>query len=146
MDRRPDLDSASQLISHLNDLAPDVQRFLLWASLFGGTFKIKDVVHLVDSEETSGDDSEEDIGQRLRLSRGSMNGLQTALAEGWIINKGRDLGAFTHDRYRQAAYNLGEHLQADEIQSMSLKIVSLLLAEPTVDFFQVAERECQAVL
>lgn len=82
-----------QLVSHLNDLPPDVQRFLFWAALFGGVFRIRDIVSLIDSEETSGDDSEDD--NQARLSRGSMNGLQTALAEGWIINRGRDVSAPT---------------------------------------------------
>ena len=174
------------LVSHLHDLAPDVQRFLLWASLFGGTFRIKDVVQLVDEDETfssssSSDSSEEEIStptattDKLPLSRGSMNGLQTALAEGWIINKGRERAAFTHDRYRQAASDLGQDLPAEDVQAMALKvspscaawairpfgrvavaddpvlvlcvqIVSLLLPRQKIDFFQVAERECSPKL
>lgn len=143
----PDALSSQQLVSHLNDLEPDVQRFLLWAALFGGVFRIRDIISLIDSEETSGDDSEDD--QQMRLSRGSMNGLQTALAEGWVINRGRDVSliyclrsreekrssslsslfpfemcAFTHDRYRQAAFNLGDLLPAEEIQGMALKVRS----------------------
>ncbi|KAL7411025.1 hypothetical protein BDY24DRAFT_371574 [Mrakia frigida] len=134
------------LVSHLNDLSYDVQRFLLWAALFGGVFRIRDIIALLDSEETSGDDSEDE--QQMRLSRGSMNGLQTALAEGWIINRGRDMCAFTHDRYRQAAFNLGERLPAEEIQGMALKIVDVLLSEENPDFYQVAEhvRKCIPLL
>ena len=149
------------LVSHLHDLAPDVQRFLLWASLLGTTFRIKDVVQLVDSDETysSGDSSEEEIApvsspggtvstEKLPLSRGSMNGLQTSLAEGWLVNKGRERAAFTHTRYHQAALNLGRHLPAGDVQAMSLKIVMLLLPRPKVDFFQVAEHilKCLSLL
>lgn len=132
------------LVSHLHDLAPDVQRFLLWAAMIGTTFRIKDVVQLVDSDETysSGDSSEEEVtpamtpggtstgemassDEKLPLSRGSMNGLQTSLAEGWLVNKGRERAAFTHTRYHQAALNLGRHLPAGDVQAMSLRVRTL---------------------
>lgn len=53
--------------------------------------------------------------------------------------------AFTHDRYRQAAFNLGELLCAEEIQGMALKIVDVLLSETNPDFFQVAEHVLKCV-
>lgn len=57
-------------------------------------FRAQDVVTLMDQEETSGSDDSEDELRLGRLSRGSINGLQVALAEGWIVNRGREVSGF----------------------------------------------------
>lgn len=54
--------------------------------------------------------------------------------------------AFTHDRYRQAAVNLTESLE--EYETMSLRLVDLMLQRKSTDVFRLAEyvRKCTKLL
>ncbi|CED84388.1 histidine kinase [Phaffia rhodozyma] len=135
----------SFLLQHLNDLPHDVQRFLVWGSFFGGQFRPQDIITLMDQEETSGSDDSEDELRLGRLARGSINGLQVALAEGWLISRGREWVTFAHDRYRQAALNLGLEQVPRDVQMMALKIADLLLASANPDYFQIAEHLLKCV-
>jgi hypothetical protein len=56
--------------------------------------------------------------------RGSMRGLQVATAEGWLIQRARDMCSFAHDRYRQAAQAEAELLPREIVAKMSFKVSS----------------------
>ena len=70
---------------------------------------------MMDWEDSSLDDEEPELHWNIHKavssirdtssssSRGSMRGLQTAIAEGWLTQRARDMCSFAHDRYRQAA-------------------------------------------
>ena len=55
-------------------------------------------------------------------SRGSILGLQLALAEGWISQRARDLCSFSHDRYRQAVLAETENLPPEVRARMSSRV------------------------
>jgi hypothetical protein len=55
-------------------------------------------------------------------SRASIRGLQTALVEGWLVQRARDMCSFAHDRYRQAAQAEIESLPPDSIAKMSFRV------------------------
>ncbi|KAH9075705.1 histidine kinase [Lactarius deliciosus] len=73
-------------------------------------------------------------------TRRSMRGLQIAIAEGWLVQRARDMCSFAHDRYRQAAEAEALNLPSDLIAKMSFRIVSMMLLEPSPDIYQIAER------
>ena len=87
-----------------------------------------------DSSGSSGSDDEMDDMWNLHKavtnlretgsnnSRGSMRGLQMSLAEGWLIQRARDMCSFAHDRYRQAAQAEVDALPADSIAKMSFRV------------------------
>lgn len=116
-----DPNNLSFLISHLKQLPEDGRRYIIWASFFGATFKVTDVALVMERDDvSSGSEAEDDddwsvteVASHLKerdrekekesSNRGSMKGMQVAIAEGWIVNRGRDECSFAHDRYRQAA-------------------------------------------
>jgi hypothetical protein len=53
---------------------------------------------------------------------GSMRGLQSAVAEGWLITRARDMCSFSHDRYRQAAQTEAENLPEEVAAKMSFRV------------------------
>jgi hypothetical protein len=55
-------------------------------------------------------------------SRRSMRGLQIAIAEGWLVQRARDMCSFAHDRYRQAAEAEALSLPDDLIAKMSFRV------------------------
>lgn len=88
-----------------------------------------------DSSGSSGSDSElEDMWNVSKAvtnirdtpngsgSRGSMRGLQTAIAEGWLVQRARDMCSFAHDRYRQAAQAEAEHVPEGSTSKMSFRV------------------------
>lgn len=52
----------------------------------------------------------------------SMQSLQIALSEGWLIQRARDMCSFSHDRYRQAAQAEAETLPPENIAKMSFRV------------------------
>ena len=77
------------------------------------------------SDEESSDDTIYDIKpvssvreSTLSSSRSSMKGLQAAIAEGWLMQRARDMCSFAHDRYRQAAIAEAEKLPQETIEMM----------------------------
>jgi hypothetical protein len=73
------------------------------------------MVHWQDSTMGSVEDDEiqtSDFSKAFRehaqsgSGRESMRGLQIAIQEGWLLQRGRELCSFTHDRYHQAARDL----------------------------------------
>src|SRR5712671_8191329 len=55
-------------------------------------------------------------------NRQSMRGLQIAIAEGWLVQRARDMCSFAHDRYRQAAEAEALSLPDDLIAKMSFRV------------------------
>ncbi|KAH8992121.1 hypothetical protein EDB92DRAFT_1945661 [Lactarius akahatsu] len=150
-----DPNDISYLTSHLRKLPVDARKYLVWASSFGATFKTTDVAAVVDHDSLSGSsgsdlDTEDDRSSSESMSatreksttttRRSMRGLQIAIAEGWLVQRARDMCSFAHDRYRQAAEAEALNLPSDLIAKMSFRIVSMMLLEPSPDIYQIAER------
>ena len=92
---------------------------------------------MMDWEDSSGRSSDDDTDYQtmakdlrdakdnanlMSTTRGSMRGLQKAIQEGWSIQRGRDLCAFAHDRYRQAAQAEAWNLPEGSIPKMSLRV------------------------
>ena len=59
-------------------------------------------------------------------ARSSIKGLQAAIAEGWLVQRARDMCSFAHDRHRQTAVAMAEKLPEGTIASMSLRVGSLI--------------------
>jgi hypothetical protein len=73
----------------------------------------------------------------------SMRGLQTAIDEGWIIQRARDMCSFAHDRYRQAAQAEAASLTEDVVAKMSYRIVLMMISEIPIDVYRIAEHATQ---
>lgn len=142
------------LISRMKELPEEARKYLTWAALFGETFRVTEVALMVDWEDSSGSSGSEDEGDDmwnlhkavsnlrdtgLGAARGSMRGLQMGLAEGWLIQRARDMCSFTHDRYRQAAQAEAEALPEGSIAKMSFRIILMMLQETSVDVYRIAE-------
>ncbi|EJU00931.1 hypothetical protein DACRYDRAFT_116810, partial [Dacryopinax primogenitus] len=125
------------LVTRMREFPEVMQRYVVWGCFFGPAFKITDVAMMMDWEEANGaDDSDSD---ELKSSQRSMQGLQMALAEGWLVHRGRETCAFSHDRFRQAAVAFTEQMPVDVVMSMNLKIALVLLQQANPDYFRVAD-------
>lgn len=51
-----------------------------------------------------------------------MRGLQAAVAEGWLIQRARDMCSFAHDRHYQTAMAMAEAMPEGAVASMSLRV------------------------
>ncbi|KAJ8091390.1 Chk1 protein kinase [Marasmius tenuissimus] len=139
----------SFLITQFRELPDEARKYLLWAVFFGETFKVAEVSLMIDWEDSSGSSSDDDdttIGNLRRAresgsggSRDSIRGLQTALVEGWIIQRARDMCSFAHDRYRQAAQAEASNLPGDVVAKMSLRIILAILHDTPIDVYRIAE-------
>ncbi|KAI8983351.1 histidine kinase [Trametes punicea] len=146
------------LINHLRELPEDARKFVIWASFFGHTFKVAEVALLMDWDDSgssgSGSGTEEEHEDMWNVSkavhnlrekengsatRGSIRGLQTAIAEGWLIQRARDMCSFSHDRYRQAAQAEAESQPQETIAKMSFRIILMMLHESSPDIYRIAE-------
>lgn len=58
----------------------------------------------------------------LGMTRSSMRGFQGAIQEGWLVQRGRDMCSFAHDRYRQAAQNEVAKMPEATVQKMSFRV------------------------
>ncbi|KAI0078477.1 histidine kinase [Panus rudis PR-1116 ss-1] len=154
-----DPNNLSYLISHLRELPEDARRFLIWASFFGASFKIAEVALMMDWDDSSGSSSDDDgdiaydVSKAMNnmkegTSRGSMRGLQRAIQEGWLVQRGRDMCSFSHDRYRQAAQAEATTLPEGTIPKMSLRIILMMLHDPVPDAHRIAEhaKRCLQIL
>ncbi|KAJ7596782.1 dual-domain HisK/Mak2 protein kinase [Mycena floridula] len=141
------------LISHLRELPEEARKYLIWAAFFGETFKVTEVALVMDWEDSSGSSGSEDEDDMWNLhkavsiirerdasnARTSIQGLQMALVEGWLVQRARDMCSFTHDRYRQAAQAEAESLSPQAVSKMSFRIVLMLLHENPADVYRIAE-------
>ncbi|KAG9055946.1 hypothetical protein FS842_000718 [Serendipita sp. 407] len=152
----------SFLVAHFRELNEDAQQYLIWASIFGPTFKANDVANMMDNErlEESSDDGsvpdvaldtyrdhEADRDQHTPMNgftRPSLRGLQQVVAQGWIIQRARDMCSFTHDKYRQAATHMASQRPDVTVMRMCLKAATYLMQEPERDVFRITEycRRC----
>ncbi|KAI8090060.1 uncharacterized protein BX664DRAFT_281490 [Halteromyces radiatus] len=141
------------LVRRLRELPADGQRFLKWAAFIGDKFSYETVRHLMmdtTTKDTFSDaetDIEEDIttpitpnklGNQLngRPTSDAINGLQSALQQGFIHAASNDEFGFSHDRYSQAAMLLSKPEKRDKIH---LKIATYFMDDPEVDTFWVAD-------
>ncbi|KAI0325627.1 histidine kinase [Cubamyces sp. BRFM 1775] len=146
----------SFLVHHLRELPEDARKFVVWASFFGPTFKVAEVALLMDWDDSgsSGSGTEEEHEDMWNVSkavhnlrekengsttRRSIRGLQTAIAEGWLIQRARDMCSFSHDRYRQAAQAEAESQAQETIAKMSFRIILMMLHESSPDIYRIAE-------
>ncbi|CAO3647909.1 unnamed protein product [Cunninghamella blakesleeana] len=72
----------------------------------------------------------------------TINGLQSALQQGFIHSFSNDEFGFSHDRYSQAAMLLAKYEDKDQIH---LKIATYFMDQPGVDIFWVADHIKAAV-
>ncbi|OCH84424.1 histidine kinase [Obba rivulosa] len=146
----------SYLISHLRELSDEARKYILWASFFGPTFKVTEAALMMDWEDSTSSGSEEETDDAWNVSkavtniraretttpstsRASVRGLQTAVAEGWLVQRARDMCSFAHDRYRQAAQAEAEALPEGSIAKMSFRIILMMLHDATPDVYRIAE-------
>ncbi|EGO28466.1 STKc type histidine kinase [Serpula lacrymans var. lacrymans S7.9] len=144
----------SFLLNHFRELPEEAQKYLLWASFFGATFKVTEVALLMDWERTNdngGSDEDEARSVSRAVStlqeqehhttsaRGSMRGLQAAISEGWLVQRARDMCSFAHDRYRQAVQVEANDLPGPAISNMSFRIILMMLHESAPDIHRIAE-------
>ncbi|KAH8834919.1 dual-domain HisK/Mak2 protein kinase [Flagelloscypha sp. PMI_526] len=141
------------LLVRLRELPSDARKYLLWASQFGQTFKVTDVSLMMDwdtrrdgGEDESGSHStvdflrvKTDVSEGITHGRSSMRGLQTVLAEGWLVQRARDMCSFSHDRYRQAAQAEAASLPLEDVAKMSFRIILMTLHEAIPDIYRIAE-------
>ncbi|KII94402.1 hypothetical protein PLICRDRAFT_695401 [Plicaturopsis crispa FD-325 SS-3] len=141
------------LVAHLRELPDDARKYLIWAAFFGSTFKATEVSFMMDWEDSSGSSGSEEEEDMWNLSkalsniketsnastRGSMRGLQAAIAEGWLVQLARDMCTFSHDRYRQAAQAEAESLSEETIAKMSFRIILMMLHETPPEVYRIAE-------
>ena len=137
------------LRSHLRELPDDARTYIIWASFFGSVFKATDVSLVMDRDDSSGSASEEDEsdwdprrpGKQDGMSRASVNGIQNAIAEGWVIQRGREMCSFTHDAYRHAAEREADELPDGFVAKMSFRILMVCPYASDTDF-AVSEVNC----
>lgn len=79
---------------------------------------------------------------------GSIRGLQVAIAEGWLIQRAREMASFAHDRYWQATQMEAKNLSTEAIAQMSFRLVLITLHDTPVDPFRIAEhtKRCLSIL
>ncbi|KAI9321578.1 hypothetical protein BX666DRAFT_1850739 [Dichotomocladium elegans] len=141
------------LVRRIKELPPDGRNFLKWASFIGNNFSFNTVRHLMmecdndTSEADSEEEAEEDSSQLssspckegvLGMTRrhDAINGLHSALQQGFIEALSHDEFGFSHDRISQAAQMLALPEKRDLIH---FKIASYFLNKSDVDTFWVAD-------
>ena len=120
------------------------------------SFKTTDVANMMDSDLNQADDADLDTGSAkgtaehesnysaehdaedvlltaVGYSRPSMRGLQQVLAQGWLIQRARDMCSFTHDKYRQAATHMASQQPDIVIMRMCLKVGPPLFQNPCTE-------------
>ena len=107
-------------------------------------FKINDIANMVDWDEGGKPDDLnliQQLGKRktpskmvehtpsaeLAYSKASMRGLQQVLAQGWLVQRARDMCSFMHDRYRQAAIHMASQLPDITVMKMCLRVAFKLM-------------------
>ncbi|KAI7851131.1 hypothetical protein BDC45DRAFT_572219 [Circinella umbellata] len=147
------------LVRRLKELPRDGRKFIKWASFIGNNFSFETVRHLMMEceNDTSSSASEMDSDNEfdneefspmstsprkealmeLRHTKyDAINGLQSALQQGFIEAFSNDEFGFSHDRYSQAAMMLAKPEKRDMLH---LKIALYFMDKPNVDTFWVAD-------
>ncbi|KAI6045151.1 STKc type histidine kinase [Pisolithus marmoratus] len=139
------------LIENFRELPEPTKKYLVWASLFGTTFKANEVALLIDWEDSSGSSSEDeenvwDLSKAISIlkNRGSslgdsMRGLQGAIDEGWLVQRGRDMCSFAHDHYRLAVQQEVAALPGNILSKMSFRIILAVLHDAVPDVHRIVD-------
>ncbi|KAI6136939.1 STKc type histidine kinase [Pisolithus sp. B1] len=145
------------LIENFRELPEATRKYLMWASLFGTTFKANEVALLIDWEDSSGSSSEEEeetwnLSKAISMlkNRGSsigdsMRGLQSAINEGWLVQRGRDMCSFAHDQYRLAVQQEVAALPANVLSRMSFRIVLAVLHDAVPDVHRIIDHAARCI-
>ncbi|KAL0073271.1 Serine/threonine kinase hybrid HK [Phycomyces blakesleeanus] len=138
-DKDHDIDNEF-LVQRLNELPPDGRTFLKWASFIGNSFSYEAVHYLMTAPAEKDSQSllmvsSDDILARRRPCD-AINGLQSALQQGFIQPSSNDEFRFCHDRYSQAAMAL---VRPERHDWMHLRIASYFINRPCADAFWVAD-------
>ncbi|KAI6159530.1 STKc type histidine kinase [Pisolithus thermaeus] len=145
------------LIENFRELPEATRKYLMWASLFGTTFKANEVALLIDWEDSSGSSSEEEeetwnLSKAISMlkNRGSsigdsMRGLQSAINEGWLVQRGRDMCSFAHDQYRLAVQQEVAALPANVLSRMSFRIVLAVLHDAVPDVHRIVDHAARCI-
>ncbi|KAG1716795.1 hypothetical protein ID866_393 [Astraeus odoratus] len=142
----------SFLIANFRELPQVTRKYLIWASFLGTTFKANEVALLIDWEDSSGSSSEEEADDPWNLSRAismlkhrspnsgdAIRGLQGAINEGWLVQRGREMCTFAHDRYRQAVQQEAGALPETVLSRMSFRVILAVLHDAVPDGHRIAE-------
>ncbi|KAI9276579.1 hypothetical protein BY458DRAFT_585506 [Sporodiniella umbellata] len=138
------------LVRRLKELPQDGRKFLKWASFIGNSFKYETVKNLmIENDDISDEDDtddrcsplyEEEEEDSLRCKEknrfDAINGLQSALQQGFIQPTNNDEFRFTHDHYLEAISLLTSSEHQD---SYRLRIISHFIHKDHVDSFWVAD-------
>jgi hypothetical protein len=111
-------------------------------------FTVTEVSLVMDRDDSSGSQSEDEDLWNSRYpkvrqdsaTRSSVHGLQAAISDGWLVQRGREMCSFAHDRYRQAAELEANSFSNDFVAKMSYRILTMMLHAPSPDIHQIAER------
>ncbi|KAI5991480.1 STKc type histidine kinase [Pisolithus albus] len=145
------------LIENFRELPEATKKYLMWASLFGTTFKANEVALLIDWEDSSGSSSDDDeeswnLSKAISMlkNRGSsvgdsMRGLQEAINEGWLVQRGRDMCSFAHDQYRLAVQREVAVLPPNVLSRMSFRIVLAVLHDAFPDAHRIVDHASRCI-
>ncbi|KAG5646066.1 hypothetical protein DXG03_004489 [Asterophora parasitica] len=134
------LDLVSTLLNSRSRMVTEVALMMDWEISSGGEDETDDMWNLHKARSNLRDKGSSSS------TRGSMRGLQLALAEGWLIQRARDMCSFAHDRYRQAAQMEADALPQDAIAKMSFRIILMMLHEIPTDVYRIAEHAKHCLL
>ncbi|KAH7104691.1 hypothetical protein BKA62DRAFT_693063 [Auriculariales sp. MPI-PUGE-AT-0066] len=141
------------LVARLHAMPPDARRYLVWAALFGTVFKVSEVANVMDREDGGLDPEIETLWSPASTPhtgtvKSSARGLHSATAEGWLVQRARDMCSWTHDRYKSAVLELAKTLPQTVVEGMSLRVVLMLMQESERDTYRIAEfaRRCTSLL
>lgn len=76
----------------------------------------------MDRDDYSGNNDDALAGVTSSNLGGSIRGLQVAIAEGWLIQRAREMASFAHDRYWQATQMEAKNLSTEAIAQMSFRV------------------------
>ncbi|KAG0808632.1 hypothetical protein G6F20_009421 [Rhizopus arrhizus] len=138
------------LVHRLKELPRDGRKFLKWASFVGNSFSYETVKNLmIENDDIDDEDDIEDKASPLEEEEeecsvrnkeknkfDAINGLQSALQQGFIQPTNSDEFRFTHDRYSQAISMLTSPEHRDIYH---LRIISHFMYKRNVDKFWVAD-------
>lgn len=145
------------LIENFRELPEATKKYLMWASLFGTTFKANEVALLIDWEDSSGSSSDDDeeswnlskaismLKNRGSSAGDSMRGLQGAINEGWLVQRGRDMCSFAHDQYRLAVQREVAALPPNVLSRMSFRIVLAVLHDAFPDVHRIVDHASRCI-
>jgi hypothetical protein len=113
-------------------------------------FKINDIATMMDWDE--GDKPEDfNLIELLRKRKAKLNVIERVpsselaysklsmrvLAQGWLVQRARDMCSFMHDRYRQAAIHMASQLPDITVMKMCLRVAFKLMQVRRWDPFVV---------